>query len=72
MTIDQLAARIRRLERLPMGLRKEHQSVGQQEDPLDLDERAAYLEGLRAAATAMEAARVPLTTAWRRLHATRL
>jgi hypothetical protein len=72
MTFDQLAARIRRLERLAMGLRREQQSFGQRGDPLTPAERAAYLEGLRVAATALEAARVPLTTAWRRLNATRL
>jgi hypothetical protein len=72
MTLDQLAARIRRLESLAMGVRREQQSFGQQVDPLELAERDAYLEGLRVAATALEAARVPLTTAWRRLTATRL
>jgi hypothetical protein len=72
MTLDQIAVRIRRLQTLAMGLRREQQSFGEQDDPLELAERAAYLEGLRAAATALEAARVPLTTAWRRLTATRL
>jgi hypothetical protein len=71
MTVEQLAARIRRLERLAMGLRREHQCIGQQADALAPTERADYLEGLRAAATALEATRVPLTAAWRRLHAMR-
>jgi hypothetical protein len=60
MTFDQLAARIRRRERLAMGLRREQQSFGQRGDPLELAERAAYRDGNRTAATALEAARVPL------------
>jgi hypothetical protein len=45
MTLDQLAARIRRLESLAMGLRREQHSFGKQGDPLDHAERATYLEG---------------------------
>jgi hypothetical protein len=55
-----------------MGLRKEIQSFGPNGSPLGPAERADYLECLRVAATALEAARVPLTSAWRRLGATRL
>jgi hypothetical protein len=70
MTIDQLAARIRPLELLAMGLRKEIQSFDPDECLLGSAERADYVESLRVAATALEAARVPLTAAWRRLNAT--
>jgi hypothetical protein len=69
MTLDQLTALLRRLQTLAMGLRREHQSFSQPGNPLDPAERAAYVEGLRAAATALEAARVPLAAALRRLKA---
>jgi hypothetical protein len=49
MTVDQLAARIRRLERLAMGLRKEHQSDGQQGAPWTLSHRAPPREEVTAA-----------------------
>jgi hypothetical protein len=48
-----------------MGLRREHQAAGDN-STLTLDERSEYLEALRRAATALEAARVPLERALER------
>jgi hypothetical protein len=67
MTPRQLALRIRRLESLAMGLRHEHQAAGDN-DTLTPAERSEYLEALRRAATALEAARVPLEGALQRLR----
>jgi hypothetical protein len=65
MTPQQIAARIRRLEFLAMGLRQEHQTVGES-GVLNLDELSQYQEAIRRAASALEAARVPLERALRR------
>jgi hypothetical protein len=65
MTPHQLAVRIRRLEPLAMGLRQEHQAAPGN-GVLSLEERSEYLEAIRRAATALEAARVPLERALQR------
>jgi hypothetical protein len=63
MTARQIALRrFRRLESLAMGLRREHQTAGDS-GALTLGERSEYLEAIRRAATALEAARVPLERA---------
>jgi hypothetical protein len=46
MTLPELQARIRRLNALAMGLRKEHHRSGGNFDPLTLDERAQYAAAL--------------------------
>jgi hypothetical protein len=48
-----------------MGLRREHQTAGGN-GALTLEERSQYLEALRTAAAALEAARVPLGHALQR------
>jgi hypothetical protein len=65
MNPQQLAARIRRLESLAMGLRREHQAAGNN-GALTLEERSEYLEALRRATSALEAARVPAERALQR------
>jgi hypothetical protein len=67
MSRRQLALRIRRLESLAMGLRREHQTAGDN-GALTLGERSDYQEALRRAASALEAARVPLENALQRHH----
>jgi hypothetical protein len=51
-----------------MVLRREHQTVGQDRGPLELAELADYLAGIREAARALEAARVPLAAALQRIE----
>jgi hypothetical protein len=63
MTVQQIDARLRRLQALAMGLRREHQRIGTGDDPLTPQERYDYAAAIRAAATALEAARVPLENA---------
>jgi hypothetical protein len=65
MTPQQIAARIRRLGSLVIGLRSEHQAAGEN-GALTLEERSEFLEDIRRAAAALEAARVPLERALRR------
>jgi hypothetical protein len=49
MTVDNLAARARRLDRLAMGLMKEVVLIRQAADPLLHLDRLAYVEALRGA-----------------------
>jgi hypothetical protein len=69
MTPQDIAARIRRLHALAMGLRKEHHRSGDRGfEPVTLDERAQYAAALWEAAKALDAACIPLGSALRRLE----
>jgi hypothetical protein len=70
MTPQQIAARIRRLESLAMGLRRAHQMAGDS-GGLSLDELSQYQEALGRATTVLEAVRVPLERALERQRGTR-
>ena len=66
MTAADLTARIRRLERLCLGVARETQLVGES-DFLLYRERREYLDALQGMATGLEAARVALVKARQRL-----
>jgi hypothetical protein len=68
MTVDNLAARARRLGRLAMGLMREVVLIRQADDPLLYLERLAYVEALRGAVDGLEAARVTLARALQRIR----
>jgi hypothetical protein len=63
MTVDNLAARARRLDRLAMGLMKEVVLMREADDPLLYLERLAYVEALRRPVAGLEGARVTLAKA---------
>jgi hypothetical protein len=71
MTVRHVAARIRRLEQLTIGLNREMGIIRAGDDPLLYLERQAYLQGLRAAVAGLESARVVLAKARQRLTARR-
>jgi hypothetical protein len=71
MTIRHVAARIRRLEQLTIGLNREMGIIGAGDDPLLYLERQDYLRALRAAVAGLESARVVLAKARQRLTARR-
>jgi hypothetical protein len=65
MTVDNLEARARRLDRLVRGLRKEVVLIREADDPLLYRERQDYLQALREAVGGLEGARVTLAGALR-------
>jgi hypothetical protein len=70
MTVRHVAARIRRLELLTVGLNREQSIIGVGDDPLLYLERQDYLRALRAAIAGLESARVVLAKARQRLART--
>jgi hypothetical protein len=68
MTVDNLAARARRLDRLVRGFMKEAVLIGDADDPLLYLERLAYVEALRGAVAGLEGARVALARALQRIR----
>jgi hypothetical protein len=66
MTVDNLAARARRLDRLALGLMKEVAVIREADDPLLYLERLAYGEALRQAVSGLEGARIALARALQR------
>jgi hypothetical protein len=68
MTVDNLAARARRLDRLAMGLMMEVVLIREADDPLLYLERLAYVEALREAVAGLEDARVALAKALQRIR----
>jgi hypothetical protein len=68
MTVDNLAARARRLDRLVRGLRKEAVLIGEADDPLLYRERQDYRAALREAVGGLEGARVALARALQRIR----
>ena len=68
MTVQHLAARIRRLERLFIGLSKEQALIRQGDDPLLYLERQDYLQALQGAIAGLESARVVPARARQRLQ----
>ena len=68
MTVDNLAARARRLDRLVLGLMKEVVLIREADDPLLYLERLAYVEALREAVAGLEDARVALAKALQRIR----
>jgi hypothetical protein len=71
MQLTDIRRRVKRLERLSMGLAKELDIIGKGEDPLLYRERKQYLESMRNALSGTEAARVILARAAQRLEGTR-
>jgi hypothetical protein len=67
MTQADIAARIRRLERLSIGLAKEISIWQECNDPLLYVERREFLMGMQDAHSGIEAARVALVKANQRL-----
>jgi hypothetical protein len=68
MTVEHIAARIRRLEVLLLGLSKEQLLFRQGDDPLLYLERQDYLQALQGAIAGLESAHVVLATARQRLE----
>lgn len=68
MTITDVRARLTRLETLSQGLARERAIIRQAEDPLLYLERRKYLCALEDARFGVEAARITLTQALRRLE----
>jgi hypothetical protein len=69
MKLEDLAARVRRLDDLARGLAKEVTLWQECNDPLLYLERKAYLGAIRAALAGVEGARVVLAKARQRLEA---
>jgi hypothetical protein len=67
-TVDNLAARARRLDRLALGLRKEVVLIREADDPLLYLERLACVEALRGAVAGLEDARGALAKALQRIR----
>jgi hypothetical protein len=67
MNLADLTARVRRLDQLMRGLAKEVLLWKEGNDPLLYVERKAYLRGIQDALAGVEAARVVLAKARRRL-----
>jgi len=67
LSIDDVRARVRRLERLWKGLAKEKAVIRQAEDPLLYLERRAYLYALDDALHGADSARIVLAKALPRL-----
>jgi hypothetical protein len=68
VNLDDLEARLERLDRLSGGLAKEEILVIQGNDPLLSRERQDYLAAIRAALSGVEGARVALAKARQRLR----
>jgi hypothetical protein len=68
MTVDNLAARARRLDRLALGLMEEVMLIREADDPLLYLERLAYVEALRGAVDGLEGARIALARALQRMR----
>jgi hypothetical protein len=68
MTLQHIAARIRRLDALFVGLGREVALIAKGDDPLLYLERQAYLRGLHCAASGLENARVILAKARQRIE----
>jgi hypothetical protein len=67
MNVEDLALRLRRLDQLSRGLAKELVLWQKCHDPLLRQERLDYLGGIQAAYSGIEAARVIMAKAYRRL-----
>jgi hypothetical protein len=67
MTVNDLQARVRRLDQLARGLAKEVTLWKGGNDPLLYLERKAYLTAIQDALAGVEAARVVLAQAWTRM-----
>jgi hypothetical protein len=70
MTVRHIAPRIRRRERLGIGLSREQSIIGAGDDPLLYLERQDYMRALRAAVAGLESAGVVLAKARQRLTRT--
>ena len=68
MNLEDVTARIQRLDVLGRGLAKEVTLWKQSNDPLLYQERMAYLRAIRDALAGVEAARVVLARAVRRME----
>jgi hypothetical protein len=68
MTLDDLTARVRRLDQLGRGLAKEVTLWRKGNDPLLFLERKAYLAAIQDALAGVEAARVVLAQVARRVE----
>jgi hypothetical protein len=68
MTVDNLAARARRLDRLALGLMKEGVLIREADDPPLYLERLAYVEALRGTVAGLEDPRVTLARAQQRIR----
>ncbi len=71
MTLEQIAARVDRLDELARGLAKELVRVGKADNPLLYVERRAYLGALRRVLAGVEEARVVLARARQRIEGER-
>ena len=67
MNAAAIAARVRRLDQLSLGLAREISIVDKANDPMLYLERRAYLDALHATVRGVEAARVVLVKARQRL-----
>jgi hypothetical protein len=68
MTVDNLTARARRLDRLVQGFTKEVVVIREADDPLLYLERLAYVEAQCEAVAGLEGARVTLAHALQRIR----
>jgi hypothetical protein len=68
MTLQHIAARIRRLDSLFLGLNREVALIAKGDDPLLYLERQAYLRALWSTTPALENARVVLARARQRIE----
>jgi hypothetical protein len=71
MTVQHIAARIRRLEVLFIGLSREQALIRRGDDPPLYQERLDYLQALQGAIAGLETARVALARARQRLQTQR-
>jgi hypothetical protein len=67
MTVQHIAARIKRLEKLGLAFAREQLFMRQGDDPLLYLERQDYLQALQGATAGLETARVVLARARQRL-----
>jgi hypothetical protein len=68
MQLTHIRQRVKRLERLAMGLARESSIIGKGEDPLLYRERKYYLQAIPQALSGVEGARVVLARARQRLE----
>jgi hypothetical protein len=68
MQLTDIRRRVKRLERLGMGLAKESSIMREADAPLLYRERKQYLQGIHQAHSGVEAARVVLARAAQRLE----
>jgi hypothetical protein len=71
MNLQDIAARVQRLDKLSRGLAKEEVMVRQCHDALLYRERQDYLKAIRQALSGIEAARVTLAKVKQRLEGSR-